>query len=80
MLLLSGLMLHDLRQNAWDKAEQTTLSLIQVVEQDIARNIEIIDMSFLRSSITSRLPDCPISIRRCASSSVRSGHAARDLD
>ncbi|CAO4167269.1 sensor domain-containing diguanylate cyclase [Methylorubrum populi] len=47
MLLLSGLMLHDLRQNAWDKAEQTTLSLLQVVEQDIARNIEIIDMSLL---------------------------------
>ena len=45
MLLVSGLMLHDLRQDAWEKAEQTSKNLLQVIERDIARNIEIIDLS-----------------------------------
>ena len=45
MLVLSGLMLLDLRRDAWDKAEQTSKNLLQVIERDIARNIEIIDLS-----------------------------------
>ncbi|MGX5776899.1 sensor domain-containing diguanylate cyclase [Methylorubrum zatmanii] len=47
MLMLLGLMLYDLRQTAWDKAEQTSLNLLQIIEQDIARNVEIIDLSLL---------------------------------
>ncbi|MEH3119512.1 MAG: sensor domain-containing diguanylate cyclase [Methylorubrum populi] len=45
MLLLSGSMLLDLRQDAWDKAEQTSKNLLQVIQRDIARNVEIIDLS-----------------------------------
>lgn len=45
MLVLSGLMLLDLRRDAWDKAEQTSKNLLQVIERDIARNMEIIDLS-----------------------------------
>lgn len=45
MLLVSGLMLLDLRQDAWDKAEQTSRNLLQVIERDIARNVEIIDLT-----------------------------------
>lgn len=45
MLVLSGMMLLDLRQDAWDKAEQTSKNLLQVIERDIARNVEIIDLS-----------------------------------
>ena len=45
MLALCGLMLLDLRRDAWDKAEQTSRNLLQVLDRDIARNIEIIDLS-----------------------------------
>ncbi|SFU78949.1 diguanylate cyclase (GGDEF) domain-containing protein [Methylobacterium sp. 174MFSha1.1] len=45
MLVVSGLMLLDLRRDAWDKADQTSLNLLQVIERDIARNIEIIDLT-----------------------------------
>ncbi len=45
MVVLSGLMLLDLRQDAWDKAEQTSGNLLQVLERDIARNIELYDLS-----------------------------------
>ncbi|MCJ2125188.1 sensor domain-containing diguanylate cyclase [Methylobacterium sp. J-077] len=45
MLAASGLMLADLRQDAWDKAEQTSKNLVQVLERDIARNIEMYDLS-----------------------------------
>lgn len=38
-------MLLQLRQDAWDKAEQTSKNLIQVIERDIDRNIEIIDVA-----------------------------------
>jgi hypothetical protein len=41
MLALSGMMLLDLRSDAWDKAEQTSKNLLQVIESDIARNVEI---------------------------------------
>ena len=45
MVVVSGLMLLDLRQDAWDKAEQTSKNLLQVLERDIARNIEMYDLS-----------------------------------
>src|ERR1700712_2643891 len=45
MLAASGTMLLDLRQDAWDKAEQTSKNLVQVLERDIARNIELYDLS-----------------------------------
>ncbi|TGE01773.1 sensor domain-containing diguanylate cyclase [Methylobacterium nonmethylotrophicum] len=45
MLVVSGLMLLDLRRDAWDKAEQTSRNLLQVLERDIARNLGIIDLS-----------------------------------
>ena len=45
MLALSAVMLLDLRRDVWDKAEQTSRNLVQVIERDITRNIEIIDLS-----------------------------------
>ena len=50
MLVVSGFMLLDLRQDAWDKAEQTSKNLLQVLERDIARNIELYDLS-LRGAV-----------------------------
>lgn len=45
MLVVSGVMLLDLRREAWDKAGQTSINLLQVIERDIARNVEIFDLS-----------------------------------
>ncbi len=45
MLGASGLMLLDLRQDAWERAEQTSKNLVQVLERDIARNVELYDLS-----------------------------------
>lgn len=45
MVLVSALMLLDLRRDAWEKAEQTSRNLLQVLERDIARNAEILDLS-----------------------------------
>ena len=45
MLAASGLMLANLRKDAWDKAEQTSKNLVQVLERDIARNVEMYDLS-----------------------------------
>ena len=45
MLVVSAIMLLDLRRDAWEKAEQTSRNLLQVIERDIARNVEIIDLS-----------------------------------
>ena len=45
MVIVSGLMLLDLRRDAWAMAEQTSKNLLQVIERDIARNIDIIDLS-----------------------------------
>ena len=45
MLVLSGLMLLDLRRDAWARAAQTSQNLLQVIEGDIARNVEVIDLS-----------------------------------
>ncbi len=45
MVLVSGLMLLDLRRDAWDKASLTSNNLLQVILRDIARNVEIFDLS-----------------------------------
>lgn len=45
MLAVSGLMLLDMRRDAWGKAEQTSKNLLQVIERDIGRNAEIFDLS-----------------------------------
>ncbi|MBY0362335.1 MAG: sensor domain-containing diguanylate cyclase, partial [Phreatobacter sp.] len=45
MLLICGQMLLDMRSDAWGKATQTSRNLLQVIERDIARNIEIFDLS-----------------------------------
>ncbi|WCS23746.1 sensor domain-containing diguanylate cyclase [Methylobacterium sp. NMS14P] len=45
MLMVSGLMLLDMRRDAWDRAEQTSKNLVQVLERDIARNVEMYDLS-----------------------------------
>ena len=45
MVALCGMMLLDLRRDAWDKARQTSENLLQVIERDIDRNIEIIDLA-----------------------------------
>ena len=45
MLGTSGMMLFDLRQDAWERAEQTSKNLVQVLERDIARNVELYDFS-----------------------------------
>lgn len=45
MVVMSGLMLLDLRHDAWDKSEQTSKNLLRIVERDIARNVEVIDLS-----------------------------------
>ncbi|MCJ2009376.1 sensor domain-containing diguanylate cyclase [Methylobacterium sp. J-092] len=45
MVIVSGLMLLDLRRDAWAMAEQTSKNLLKVIERDIARNVEIIDLS-----------------------------------
>ena len=45
MLVVSGLMLLDLRRDAWDKAELTSRNLLQVIERDIVRNVELIDLT-----------------------------------
>lgn len=45
MVVVSGMMLFDLRRDAWDKAEQTSKNLLQVIERDIDRNVEIFDLA-----------------------------------
>lgn len=45
MLALSGLMLLDMRREAWERAQQTSHNLLQVIEGDIARNLEVFDLS-----------------------------------
>jgi diguanylate cyclase (GGDEF)-like protein len=45
LLVVSGLMLLDLRDDAWERAIQTSRNLVQVIERDIAINVEIIDLS-----------------------------------
>lgn len=45
MVAVCALMLLELRRDAWDKAEQTSRNLLQVIERDIDRNFEIIDLA-----------------------------------
>ncbi len=45
MLLVSALMLYELRQEMWSRAEETSRSLLQVIEADIVRNVEIMDLA-----------------------------------
>ncbi len=45
LLAVSAAMLLELRRDAWDKAEITSTNLLQVIERDIARNMEIFDLS-----------------------------------
>ena len=56
MLAASGLMLVDLRRDAWDKAEQTSKNLVQVLERDIARNVEMYDLSIQAAVDNLRTP------------------------
>ncbi|KQP29659.1 dethiobiotin synthetase [Methylobacterium sp. Leaf104] len=56
MLVVSGLMLLDLRRDAWEKAEQTSRNLLQVIERDIARNVEVIDLTLLAVQDNLRAP------------------------
>ncbi|GJD56361.1 GGDEF domain-containing protein [Methylobacterium dankookense] len=56
MLVLSGGMLMQLRQEAWDKAEQSAQNLLRLVENDIGRNIEILDLSLQAVIENLRLP------------------------
>ncbi|GJD73907.1 sensor domain-containing diguanylate cyclase [Methylobacterium goesingense] len=56
MLVVSGLMLVDLRRDAWDKAEQTSRNLLQVIERDIARNVEVIDLTLQAVQDNLRVP------------------------
>lgn len=45
ILILSAIMLFSLRQDAWDKAAQISQNLLQVIERDITRNVELYDLS-----------------------------------
>ncbi|KMO12371.1 sensor domain-containing diguanylate cyclase [Methylobacterium platani] len=45
MVAVCSVMLLELRQDAWDRAEQTSTNLLQVIERDIDRNVEIIDVA-----------------------------------
>ena len=56
MLAASGIMLLDLRQDAWDKAEQTSRNLLQVLERDVARNVEMYDLSIQAAVDNLRTP------------------------
>ncbi|CAA2100724.1 Phytochrome-like protein cph2 [Methylobacterium bullatum] len=56
MLMVSAIMLLDLRKDAWEKAEQTSRNLLQIIERDIARNIEIIDLSLQGVTENLKLP------------------------
>ncbi len=56
MLIVSGLMLLDMRKDAWLKAEHTSRNLLQVMERDIARNVEIFDLSLRAVVENLRMP------------------------
>ena len=67
MLAVSSLMLIDLRRDAWDKAEQTSRNLVQVLERDIARNVEMYDLSIqgaVDNLRTPGLPEMPPALRQ----------------
>ena len=56
MVAISATMLLELRRDAWDKAAQTSKNLLQVIERDIARNVEIIDLTLQGIAETLRMP------------------------
>lgn len=56
MLTVSVLMLFDLRRDAWDRAEVTSNNLLQVIERDIARNVELFDLSLQAVTENLRMP------------------------
>lgn len=45
MLAICGMMLLDLRRDAWDRVKLMSRNLLQVIERDIARNLEVLDLS-----------------------------------
>jgi diguanylate cyclase (GGDEF)-like protein len=45
MLLVSGFMLYEMRQEMWSRQEETSRNLLQVIESDIVRNVEIMDLA-----------------------------------
>ncbi|MGX7704382.1 sensor domain-containing diguanylate cyclase [Methylobacterium sp. Gmos1] len=45
MLLVSGFMLHEMRQEMWSRQEETSRNLLQVIKGDIVRNVEIMDLA-----------------------------------
>lgn len=57
MLVVSGLLLRDLRHDAWERADHTSNNLLQVIERDITRNIEIIDHSLRAIADNLKIPD-----------------------
>ena len=59
MMAVSAFMLLALRQDAWDKAEQTSKNLLQVLERDIARNIELYDLSLRGAADNLHAPGVP---------------------
>ena len=56
MLALSAVMLLEIRRDAWDEAAQSSRSLLQVVENDIERNFEVIDLSLRGAAENMRAP------------------------
>lgn len=57
MLAVCAAMLLELRRDAWDKAERTSQNLLQVIERDIDRNVEIIDLALRSVAENLELPD-----------------------
>jgi hypothetical protein len=49
-------MLLDLRRDAWTNAQQTSWNLLPVLERDIARNVELYDLSIQAAVDNLRAP------------------------
>ncbi len=45
MVAVCAALLLDMRRDAWDKAARTSWNLLQVIERDVDRNVEIIDLA-----------------------------------
>ncbi|WP_442919162.1 sensor domain-containing diguanylate cyclase [Methylobacterium sp. Leaf118] len=56
MAAVSVVMLLELRRDAWEKAAQTSRNLLQVIERDVARNFEIIDLALLGIADNLKMP------------------------
>lgn len=57
MLAISAVMLLELRREAWDEAARTSQSLLQLIERDIERNVEIIDLALRGVVDKMRVPE-----------------------